>query len=173
MSTLRFFPGLHKDFEATGYYASGLSFYAHSGRQVIAPRPAAWDLPGSVHAARDVKVAWIRRRADLSIAMDAQLRRLGICVEYGKKVVKYDEDETKGFVRTEDGHTYYADLVVAADGIGTKSHHHITGHEAPAMSSGYAVFRGKIPLDCLQNASREAQDKYHPGPNPEFRLYLA
>ena len=163
---------MHKEFEATSYDAL-MSFFAHSGRKVLEIGEAAWNQPGTQHPARDVRVPWIRSRFGLVKALEGQARRLNIPIEYGKNVVSYDEDETKAFVRTEVGDVYYADLVVAADGVGTKSHKHVAGSVVPAMSSGAAAYRGMIPIKYLHDISDEARKKYISGERPEFRIYLA
>ena len=78
-----------------------------------------------------------------------QLNRIGISVQYNHKVVEYYEnaDTGKGGVKLEDGKTIEADLVIAADGVGTKSHKLISGHEVRARSSGYAMYRMCFPIE--------------------------
>lgn len=114
-------------------------FYSHDGQKVLEAGEAPWNEPGAVHAARDVRVTWFVRRYKLLAAMEAQASRLGITLHYGKNVVEYGEDETQGFATTSAGDRYSADLIVAADGVGTKSHKHITGVAPLPSSSGFAV----------------------------------
>lgn len=171
MVNLRHFPSLHKELDATNHDAL-LSFYTHTGRKLLEPGEAEWNRPGEVHAAKGVRVPWIRARYGLVRALESQVRRLNIPIHYGKKVTSYDEDETKGIVHTESGGVYYADLVVAADGVGTKSHEYITGNSMQPSSSGYAVFRGMIPSERLQDISQEARERYLSRDRPEFRIYL-
>ncbi|KEY69562.1 hypothetical protein S7711_09276 [Stachybotrys chartarum IBT 7711] len=173
--TLRYYPTLHKDFEDTSYDA--LTYiYAHSGRMVLDYGEAVWNLPESEHAAKDVRVPWIRSRFGMVKSLETQARRLGIPIEYGKNVIKYDEDETKAFVKTETGDVYYADLVVAADGIGTKSHKHVVGKPMPAMSSGAAAYRGLVSMDRLKDVSEDTKKRFLgvlSGQRSEFRVFLA
>lgn len=79
----------------------------------------------------------------------SQLRRVGIEVEYGLRVVKYYENERAGGVILSDGQEIEADVVVASDGIGTKSHEVISGHEIRAWSSGWAIARTAYPAEAI------------------------
>jgi 2-polyprenyl-6-methoxyphenol hydroxylase-like FAD-dependent oxidoreductase len=81
--------------------------------------------------------------------LTAQLKKIGIEVEYGHRVVDYYEDVKagKGGVVLDNGDKIEADLVVAADGVGTKSHKLVTGHQVRARSSGYAIYRTAFPVE--------------------------
>lgn len=151
-------------------------FYSHDGQRVLEAGEAPWNEPGAVHAARDVRVTWFVRRYKLLAAMEAQARRLGITLHYGKYVVEYEEDDTKGFpkgfVTTSAGDRYSADLIVAADGVGTKSHKHIIGAAPLPSSSGFAVYRAVIPIERLHGISQASKDKIFCESRPEFRIYL-
>lgn len=48
-------------------------------------------------------------------------RDLDIPVTFNRHAVSYEEDDDRGFVSTEAGERYVADLVIAADGIASKS----------------------------------------------------
>lgn len=48
-------------------------------------------------------------------------RELNIPVTFNSYAAAYDEDDDRGFVLTETGERYVADLVIAADGIASKS----------------------------------------------------
>lgn len=71
---------------------------------------------------------------------------LGITIEFGKAAVEYNETDSKGFVTTADGTTYEADVVIAADGISSRSANLILRHQEKPTSSGYAIYRTTIPL---------------------------
>lgn len=103
---------------------------------------------------------------------------LGIHIEYGMTVVGYDEDSELGTVTVErrDGSmgTAHADIMVAADGVGTKSHGHVTGKINHAESNGYAVLRRIIPMDTLKTSlDKIIQERFFSGSWPEFGVYLA
>ncbi|KAH8892759.1 putative monooxygenase [Thozetella sp. PMI_491] len=97
----------------------------------------------------------------------SQLRRVGIDVEYEHRVVEYYEDEDKAGVILDSGEKLEADIVVAADGIGTKSHKLVNGHDIRAWSSGLASFRsafsaGVVTSDPELNSHFRVLDNGHP-----------
>ena len=77
---------------------------------------------------------------------------LGIEVLFNKRVVKYeDSNETnRAYAITDKGERFEADVVVAADGIGSKTGRATSGKEPNTMSSGYSVFRVTYPTSILQ-----------------------
>lgn len=77
------------------------------------------------------------------------LEKVGISIEYGNRVVEYYEDSEKSGIVLADGRRMEADVVVAADGIGTKSHQLINGRDIRAWSSGLAIFRTAFPVDVI------------------------
>jgi hypothetical protein len=64
-------------------------------------------------------------------------------------MVEYYEDATtgKGGAALESGIRREADLVVAADGLGTESYKLVVGQKVKATSSGYAKYRAGNPVD--------------------------
>ncbi|KAL1886694.1 hypothetical protein Plec18167_000628 [Paecilomyces lecythidis] len=78
-----------------------------------------------------------------------QAERIGIYVEYGKRVTEYYEksDKGKAGVVLENGETIEADIVLAADGIGSKSTKITMGREVRAQSTGFAVYRTAFPIE--------------------------
>lgn len=76
---------------------------------------------------------------------------LGIPILFGKRVVDYEEsDETNlAYAITDKGERFEADIVVAADGIGSKVGKIMTGREVKAMSSGFSVYRVTYPTKLL------------------------
>ncbi|KAK8861969.1 monooxygenase [Apiospora arundinis] len=88
------------------------------------------------------------------------VRRAGIEITYGRRVVDYYEDAARQVagvrISSESGSaseatttTEEADLVVAADGVGTKSHGAVNGHDIRAESSGYSLYRTCFPVARL------------------------
>ena len=77
---------------------------------------------------------------------------LGISVLFDKRVVDYGESNktNRAYVMTDKGERLEADVVVAADGIGTKVGNAMGGKAAKAMSSGYSVYRVSYPTEHLQ-----------------------
>lgn len=74
---------------------------------------------------------------------------MGIDVTYSRRVGDYFENEEKAGVLFEDGSQMEADVVVTADGVGTKSHKLISGHDVRAMSSNYSIFRAAYPIEVV------------------------
>ncbi|RSL61468.1 hypothetical protein CEP54_006271 [Fusarium duplospermum] len=72
---------------------------------------------------------------------------MGIDVRLGARVVEYCESSDKGGVVLDTGARITADLVVAADGIGSRSGVVIKGERDKPTSSGYAMFRATYPLE--------------------------
>ena len=73
--------------------------------------------------------------------------RLGVRVEVGREVVEYVEDEGRAGVVVRDGNAHYADVVIAADGMSSRSSKIVLGHEVRARPSGDAIFRAAFPVD--------------------------
>lgn len=65
-----------------------------------------------------------------------QLERVGVRIAYGLRAVKYYKNQCIGGVVLSDGQKLKADVVVTSDGIGSKSHKLVNGHEIRAWSSG-------------------------------------
>jgi 2-polyprenyl-6-methoxyphenol hydroxylase-like FAD-dependent oxidoreductase len=66
---------------------------------------------------------------------------------FGQYATGYSEDGSKGFVTLSDGSVLSADVVVAADGVGSKSHALLSNDLQSPISSGYAIFRASYPLE--------------------------
>lgn len=88
---------------------------------------------------------WSIIRPDLhKMLMDTVLAN-DIEVRYLQHVIEFLETPDKGGVRLSDGEILYADLVIAADGIRSKSWTVVTGEEPKTYSSGSAIFRCAFP----------------------------
>ncbi|KAM0413002.1 hypothetical protein ACHAPD_008067 [Fusarium lateritium] len=74
---------------------------------------------------------------------------LGIDIRLGARVVDYFEDADKGGVVLDTGAKITADLVVAADGIGSRSGVVIKGERDQPTSSGYAMLRATYPTERI------------------------
>lgn len=77
--------------------------------------------------------------------------KIGIIIEWNNVVKSYFEDLTsgKGGVVLSDGTRITSDLVIAADGIGTKSYEVVTGTSVPAQDSGYSIYRCAFPVQLV------------------------
>lgn len=74
---------------------------------------------------------------------------LGIPIVFGKRIVEYGESEDKAYAIDDQGRRFDADVVVAADGIGTKAGMIVPGR-GKAVSSGWSVFRVSFPTTVLR-----------------------
>lgn len=72
---------------------------------------------------------------------------LGIPTTFGKRVVDYREDLTinRAWAVTDHGEHFEADLVLAADGVGSLSWKSVQAEAVEIRSSGYAVYRVAYP----------------------------
>ncbi|KAH7202926.1 hypothetical protein IWW34DRAFT_673311 [Fusarium oxysporum f. sp. albedinis] len=75
---------------------------------------------------------------------------IGIDVRLSARVVDYFEDSDKGGVVLDTGAKITADLVVAADGIGSRSGVVIKGERDQPTSSGYAMLRATYPTERIR-----------------------
>ncbi|KXX78132.1 6-hydroxynicotinate 3-monooxygenase [Madurella mycetomatis] len=79
-----------------------------------------------------------------------QVEKLAVPILFGQRVVEYFEDETRGkaWVETDAGEKFEADVVIAADGVGSKSQK-LVGGQVRAMKSGRAMWRAAFPTQHL------------------------
>ncbi|CAJ2504337.1 Uu.00g117310.m01.CDS01 [Anthostomella pinea] len=174
LSTLHYFPRMLSEYNATTWN-SPLWWCDPSGKKLISELPE-WNRPGAApHAAKDVPVVgFIKLRPQIMQMMEDQIKRLGITIFYGRKVVGYEEDVPSGKarVRTASNEVFTGDVVVAAEGIGTRSHEIVTGGPVPFVPSGYAIIRGAFSPTLIAPNSKGAELLLHPGQTPEVRTYF-
>lgn len=128
-----------------------LSFHKVTGEKVAGPQKFSYPKEEAKNLNEDGEPAPDRlyrvSRPKFNAALLGQVLALGIEVTHGQRAVDYFEDETKAGVALEDGSKVEADVVIAADGLGTKSHKLINGHDIRAMSSKHSVFRTAYRVD--------------------------
>lgn len=92
-----------------------------------------------------------------------QAEKQGIHVEYGNRVDEYYEEPIAGKagVVLGNGEKIEADVVFAADGIGSKSSSAIMGHMVPARSTGFAIYRAAFPAE-LADADPLVHQRFKP-----------
>ncbi|KAK6382281.1 hypothetical protein LTS17_004168 [Exophiala oligosperma] len=88
-------------------------------------------------------------RPKLARALYDHALSLGIPIMFGKRIAEYGESEDKAYAIDDRGERFDADVVVAADGIGTKAGKIVPG-KAKAVSSGWSVYRVSYPTMILQ-----------------------
>ncbi|KAJ2988382.1 hypothetical protein NUW58_g4005 [Xylaria curta] len=174
-TTLRHFPRMKAQFEKESWDAE-LSLWHAEGFKLIHYGDGSWNAPGAIHPAKDVHVPWLETRPGVAHMLTSQCQRLGIQIEYGSTVVGFSETDEKAIVTIEtQGQVTHAgaDIVVAADGVGTKSHAHVSGQTVKATSSGYSMFRGIVPFGLIEkNLSSGIVEKFFSSQRPEFRIYV-
>ncbi|PIA98391.1 hypothetical protein CB0940_06082 [Cercospora beticola] len=81
-----------------------------------------------------------------------QLERFGIDVRFGVNVREFYEDEDRGIggVVTESGERIEADIVIAADGLHSKSHSLVSKDAPEAKPTGRTIFRSAFSLDIAE-----------------------
>jgi 2-polyprenyl-6-methoxyphenol hydroxylase-like FAD-dependent oxidoreductase len=115
-------------------------------------------------------------RPQLYMAMITQLRRVGVPVEHGKEVVDYFEHAASGCagVVLKDGSRHEANLVIAADGVHSRSWKLTLGHEVPARPSGDAIFRVSYPVEVgLKDPLIATEYPLLEGERPQVNSYIA
>jgi flavin-dependent dehydrogenase len=92
-----------------------------------------------------------------------QAEKQGVHVEYGSRVVEYYEEPEAGKagVVLENGEKIEADVVFAADGIGSKSSAVTIGRMVPARSTGFAIYRAAFPVE-LADADPMVRERFKP-----------
>lgn len=94
-------------------------------------------------------------------ALLAQVNDLGIQVDFGIKAVDYFEnlDSQEAGIILDNGEIIKADVVIAADGIGTKSNSLVNGGDDRAYSSGLSIYRTAFPVEIAMS-DPDVQDRW-------------
>jgi 2-polyprenyl-6-methoxyphenol hydroxylase-like FAD-dependent oxidoreductase len=130
-----------------------ISYHKVTGEIVTGPDPVM--MPGTSTASDGVEQRPTRiyrhNRPKFMQMLVSKLLSIGVDISFGNHVVDYYEDpekQTAGVV-LDDGRNIEADVVIAADGLGTKSHKLVNGHDIRAHSTGYSVYRTAFPAELL------------------------
>lgn len=105
-------------------------------------------------------------RPRFHLMLETQLEQVGIKIQYGHRAVRYFETPEKhtAGIELDDGKILEADLVVAADGIGSHSTRITMGHEIPARSTGISIYRTAYPANIV-NSDPEIVENVGKAPN--------
>lgn len=106
---------------------------------------------------------------------------LGIPIEKGQEVQEFFETEEQGGVVLSDGRKLTSDVVVAADGVGSRSWSLVTGTKEKPISSGFALYRTSYPTQKALESPALAEffqnkvewTSLHIGPGAHFFIGLS
>ncbi|RAQ46314.1 monooxygenase [Aspergillus flavus] len=170
--TLREYPKMFEEWTRIDYDTE-VHVCQQDGSLAIPKREFEWNLEGTAqHAAWPLKVSGCFFRRDVALMFFAQAQRLGIPITFGVGVTKYLEDPARGLaiIHTDVGQEMSADIVVAADGLGTKSHSVVLGYPTRAVSTGYCVDRAAYPVSVLKDSPVLLKAISELG-RPQWRMY--
>ncbi|KZL73029.1 FAD-binding domain protein [Colletotrichum tofieldiae] len=151
--TLQNYPKMAKDYDKFKLDTT-FGFYSQQGELLRGPQEIEWNGPAvAKHASYPTRIGAVAARQDIVALLFNQVQRLGIKVEFGTNIIEFSEDANRGTAtaRAFDGREFTGDLVVAADGLGTKSHTVVLGRPISAVHSGYACLRGSFPTEAVQD----------------------
>lgn len=176
LSATRFFkhwPEMKVEFDSIGLHDAWIETFKHSGEVMIKPMKAADRLRAQGLDPKTPPGTFQMRPLVYQMFVN-QVQRLGLPLEFNRRVVDYFEDDKtgKGGVITDDGKRYEADVVIAADGVGSKSQK-LVGGQVRAVSSGRAMWRAAFPIEHLDQ-DPEVKEFFHMinGQDPIVRTWL-
>jgi 2-polyprenyl-6-methoxyphenol hydroxylase-like FAD-dependent oxidoreductase len=176
LSGTRFFkhwPEMEQEYQDISLHNAWIETYKHSGEQMISPKKVA-DRLRAQGLDPNLAPGEFQMRPLIYKMFIHAVEKLGVSIEYNRKVVDYFEDEKtgKGGCMTEDGQRYEADIVIAADGVGSKSQK-LVGGQVRAESSGRAMWRAAFPKHHLDKDPEVKEFfKMQPGNEPIVRTFL-
>lgn len=170
---LKHWPELLEEYKKISLHNAWIETFKHSGEVVISPKKVA-DRLRAQGLDPDTPPGEFQMRPLVYRMFVNAVERLGVSVEFNRKIVDYSEDETKSkaYCSTEDGKTYEADVIIAADGVGSKSQK-LVGGQVRAQPSGRAMWRAAFPIEELdKNPKVKDFFKMMPGNEPIVRTWL-
>jgi len=150
LSATRFFhhwPDMAAEFDRISLHNAWIETFKHNGERMI-PALKVSDRLRDAGLDPDTPPGTFQMRPLVYQMYVNQVRRLGVRIEFGKKVIEYWEDGERAGVLTDEGERFEGDLVVAADGVGSKSQK-LVGGQVRAMKSGRAMWRAAFPRRYL------------------------
>ncbi|KAK3693148.1 hypothetical protein B0T22DRAFT_525629 [Podospora appendiculata] len=178
-SATKFFkhwPEMAQEFDQISLHNAWIETFKHDGTPMIAPRKVS-DRLRDANMDPDTPPGTFQMRPLVYKMYVNQVRRLGVKIQFGKRVVDYYEDEQAGKagVVTEKDERFEADVVIAADGVGSKSQK-LVGGQVRAMKSGRAMWRAAFPIEHLDENPEVKEffkmQKGESGDEPIIRTWL-
>ena len=149
--------------------------YKHTGEHIFGPNPPSFNDTENIIGRKGPHVAFMQSRVKFYKSLIRQAQRLGLLIEYHKRVVSYYEGEESGTggVVLESGERREADVVVAADGIKTRSGRLISGDVIQPKESGMAIYRSAYPTEhALSEPQVKARWDFKKGDRPIWEFWL-
>lgn len=142
-------------------YRPAMTMHTHDGIFIGGP----FELSETSHY-RPVPVG----RPKLIKALYDYVVSLGIPVIFNQLVTEYHDSHTeeRPYVMTSSGERFEADVVVAADGVGSKVTKAIGGTDMKAVSSGWSVYRVTYPTRILETDNFLAEQYRFQEGDPDY-----
>ncbi|KAI7542473.1 monooxygenase [Hortaea werneckii] len=143
------YPTMKRELDHISIHDGWMRHRKFTGDNIGEPVPMSKMVPAGAGDPIDRQPMMIQLRPLFHAMLYHQLERFGIDVVYGKKVVRYYEDASRGIggVETDNGENFEADLVFAGDGLNSKSHSIVMGGQGKTQPSGRSIFRAAWPLE--------------------------
>jgi 2-polyprenyl-6-methoxyphenol hydroxylase-like FAD-dependent oxidoreductase len=169
LHTLSRWPGFMERLKDVAISAE-FQFFKHDGQKLFGTQLGSPDLP----------TLSVSRREFYNLLLTYAKERC-IPIETGQTVEDFFETPEHGGVSLSDGRKLMADVVVAADGVGTKSRSLILGQKDKPISSGFALYRTSYPTSvALQNPAiaeffkgKREWTSLHLGPGAHFFIGMS
>ncbi|PQE18320.1 monooxygenase fad-binding protein [Rutstroemia sp. NJR-2017a BBW] len=169
----RNWPEMKEEYDAISLHDAYLETFRHTGVPLVKAMPVAVRLRAQ-GLDPNTPPGTFQIRPLVYKMLVHQVEKLGIKIEFDHQVVEYYENlETgKGGVVTKDGKKHEADLVIAADGVGSKSQV-LVGGQVRAVPSGRAMWRAAFPIEHLDK-NPEVKEFFSmvDGKHPIVRTFL-
>ena len=148
VSIIRHWPDMWRDMEEEQVNAA-VSYEIHSGEHIYGPLVPSFNDPEHIADRKGPFVAPAQIRRKFFRMLLRQVTKLGLKVDYGKCVRDYFDGKAAGLggVVLDNGETYIADIVIAANGLKSRSEILIAGRHTPSKSSGMSIFRTAYPRE--------------------------
>lgn len=171
----RHWPELSKEYESISMNNAWIETFKHDGERVISPLKVSERLRQAGMDPNTPPGAFQMRPLIYGMFLN-EVKRQGIQINFGQRVIDYweDEERQKAGVVTDKGDKFEADIVIAADGVGSKCQK-LVGGQVRAMSAGRAMWRAAFPIHHLDKNPKLKEFLKLGGPNgdePMVRTWL-
>jgi 2-polyprenyl-6-methoxyphenol hydroxylase-like FAD-dependent oxidoreductase len=176
LSGTRFFkhwPEMQKEYHDISLHNAWIETYKHSGEQMIGAKKVSDRLRAQGLDPNLAPGEFQMRPLVYKMFVHA-VEKLGVKIHFNSRVTDYYEDaeNNKGGCVTEDGRQFEGDVIIAADGVGSKSQK-LVGGQVRAASSGRAMWRAAFPPGHLdKNPEVKEFFKMMPNKEPIVRTFL-